>query len=255
MDGLEAFQRNWTGLFELLPDYYASARFWQEDGISMATTGLPLPAFNGAFLLDEVSLTPDRLVQLSRLFAEAGLPFSIQVCSRTAVPACDAVLRAHGYVDIFIDPVMIRRERLIVLALNPAVSVCPVRTDADREHFRRIVAEGFSLPTTVTPDFFDMLLNIREARQMIAAVNGQWVGSGMLLYAGGVAAIYNVTTLPAYQRRGVGTAIMVALHNRALADGYPATVLASSEMGLPLYQRLGYQRVGYQSGYAVVEML
>ena len=255
MDGLEAFHHNWTGLFELLPNYYASARFWQEDGIAMAATGLPLSAFNGAFLLDEVNLTPDQLGQLSRLFAEAGIPFSVQVCSRQVIPACDALLRTHGYSDIFVDPVMIREGKLPVMALNPAVSVRPVRADVERDQFRRIVARGFNLPPTVTPDFFDMLLNIGEARQMIARMNGDWVGSGMLLYARGVAAIYNVTTLPAYRRQGISTALMVALHDQALADGYDATVLASSEMGLSLYQHLGYRRVGYQSGYAVVETL
>jgi ribosomal protein S18 acetylase RimI-like enzyme len=255
MDGLEAFHHNWTGLFELLPNYYASARFWQEDGISMAATGLPLSAFNGAFLLDEVSLTPDQLERVSRLFAESGTPYSVQVCSRQAIPACDTLLRAHGYMDIFVDPVMIHEGQLDVPELNPAVSVRPVRTDIERDQFRRIVARGFNLPATVTPDFFDMLLNIGEARQLIARMAGEWVGSGMLLYASGVAAIYNVTTLPVYRRQGIGTALMVALHGQALADGYGATVLASSEMGLSLYQRLGYRRVGYQSGYAVSEAL
>jgi len=73
----------------------------------------------------------------------------------------------------------------------------------------------------------------------------------MLLYTDGVATIYNVATLPSEQKQGVGTAMMIGLHRRAIDDGYSSTVLAvQSDEGLSLYTSLGYRRDGYQLIYA-----
>jgi N-acetylglutamate synthase len=254
VDGLDAFQRNWIGLFEVLPRYRPSARFWREDGIAMALTGVPIATFNGVLLPDEHSLTLRRFDHFAEPFRTAGVPFSFQVCSRSERPACDPLFRSQGLTDIFVDPVMICSGPLAVTRRNPDVVVRAVSQPEDRRHFQRIVIEGFDLPPGVTEDFFEQLLAIQEAHQMIALLDEKPVGAGLLLYLAGVASIFNVATLPAYRKRGVATALMAALHSQALADGYPATVLTSSEMGLLLYEHLGYRRVGYQSGYAPVGM-
>ena len=255
MDGLDAFQRNWTGLFEVLPRYRPAARFWREDGASMALTGVAIATFNGVLLPDEYSLTPERFSRFAEPFVSARVPFSFQVCSQNERPACDPLFRSQGYTDIFVDPVMICTGPLAATRRNPDVRVREVILPEDRQCFRRIVIEGFDLPPGVTEDFFDQLLDIQEAHQMIGLVDGKPVGTGLLLYLAGVASIFNVATLPAYRQRGVATAIMAALHSQALDDGYHATVLTSSQMGLSLYQHLGYRRVGYQSGYAPIGMM
>ncbi len=255
VDGLDAFQRNWTGLFEILPRYRPSARFWREDGISMALTGVAIATFNGVLLPDEHSLTPERFTRLAEPFLSAGVPFSFQLCSRTERPACDPFFRSQGYTDIFVDPVMICSGPLTIARLNPDVNVREVILPEDRESFRQIVIQGFELPPGIPEDFFDQLLDIQEAHRMIARIGGKAIGAGLLLYLARVASIFNVATLSAYRKRGVATALMAALHGQALADGYGATVLTSSEMGLSLYEHLGYRRVGYQSGYAPVGMM
>ena len=107
------------------------------------------------------------------------------------------------------------------------------------------------MPAETLREIFDVMLRFEESRQMIALLDGKVVGCGMLLYADGVAAIYNVATHPTSQRQGVGTAMMAALHNRALDDGYKGTVLAvQSDQGLSLYRNLGYHEDGYQLVYA-----
>jgi GNAT superfamily N-acetyltransferase len=255
MNALEAFQRNWIGFFEIMPSYYRTARSWQEDGIVIGITGLSISAFNAAVVLDESFLTSAHIPQLATPFEAAGVPFSIQLCSRTPLPTCDDLLKSYGYVELFTDPVMIREGPLLPVPANTAVDIHAVDSAEDRACYRDILMEGFNLPPTVGTDFFDMLLNLREGRQMIARMDGKPVGSGMLLYASGVAAVYNVATVPAARKQGIGAAMMYRLHNQALADGFPATVLASSEMGLALYQKLGYRQDGYQIGYALPERL
>jgi len=65
----------------------------------------------------------------------------------------------------------------------------------------------------------------------------------------GVAAIFNVATHVTLRRRGIGTAMIGALHASAIAAGYDSTVLLSTPIGLSLYQKLGYRLDGYQITY------
>jgi len=250
MDGLEAFERNWIGLFEALPRYVPDARFWSEGNISVGVTGLPVAAFNAVFVHDQHSLTPSQLSRLTESFN--GLPFSIQVCSRQLNPRCAAFLQAQDYEVIFADPILIREGPLLETPINPAIVIRPVASTEDKAHFERIVAKGFGMSPDSAPDFFETLANLQEGREMLAWLDDQPVGTGMLLYCNGTAAVYNVATLPEVQRQGIGTAMMYALQERALADGYTATVLASSTAGLRLYRKLGYRHDGYQIAYAPV---
>jgi ribosomal protein S18 acetylase RimI-like enzyme len=98
-----------------------------------------------------------------------------------------------------------------------------------------------------------VMLNLRESFQLLAWLNGQAVGSGMLFSSNGVASIYNVATVPSARRQGVASAMMTALHNRALADGHEGTILVvQSEEGIALYNHLGYRQDGYRATYEQV---
>lgn len=248
MDGLRAFERNWIGLFETLPRYVPDARYWSEGDVSVGISGIPVASFNGVFLHDPAALTAARLSQLTAAFD--GVPFSIQMCVRDSIPPCDGLLRAHGYAIIFEDPILIREGPLLEVRINPAVTVHPITIMEDAAYYQRIIAEVFAKPPDLAPDMFDTMVGQQAGHTMLARLDGRAVGTGRLLYIKGVASIYEVATLPEVQRQGVGTAVMYALQQQALADGYDATVLASSVEGLPLYRKLGYRHDGYQVAYA-----
>jgi GNAT superfamily N-acetyltransferase len=58
-----------------------------------------------------------------------------------------------------------------------------------------------------------------------------------------VAGIYNIATLDAVRGRGIGAAMTLHAAGHAAGEGYAIAVLASSQMGLPIYRRLGFQPV------------
>jgi len=66
------------------------------------------------------------------------------------------------------------------------------------------------------------------------------VTSGTLLDAGGCAAIYDISTPPAYRRLGYGGAITHALMAEIRRRGYPDTWIWSSNLGRSVYQKLGF---------------
>ncbi|MFS8639418.1 MAG: GNAT family N-acetyltransferase [Symbiobacteriaceae bacterium] len=79
------------------------------------------------------------------------------------------------------------------------------------------------------------------ARHYVAFLGKEPVGGGTLYPRARVGGIYNLCTLPAYQRRGVGTAVVRACIADALELGCEHVALTPTAMGRRLYLRLGFR--------------
>jgi GNAT superfamily N-acetyltransferase len=79
-------------------------------------------------------------------------------------------------------------------------------------------------------------------------LNGQPVATNMLVLGDGVAGLYAVGTIPAARGQGIGAFITLQPLLHARAQGYRYSVLFATEMGLPVYRRLGYKVVDSKIG-------
>jgi hypothetical protein len=77
----------------------------------------------------------------------------------------------------------------------------------------------------------------------IGRVDGRPVGSSFLTRTGSLAGIYAVGTATAARKRGVGTAVTWAAVAAAGDWGCDAVVLQASEMGYPVYVKMGFKSV------------
>ena len=73
---------------------------------------------------------------------------------------------------------------------------------------------------------------------------GRLVASSGLHTGSGVAGIYAVATSESYRGRGFGRALTAAAMAAGRHAGLSTTVLLASELGQPVYRRLGYREVG-----------
>ncbi len=77
--------------------------------------------------------------------------------------------------------------------------------------------------------------------QRFIEIDGEPAAYGRAMIVDGAALLCDVNAFPNFRRRGLGRAIMVSLHIGLAREGANRIVLTATEMGLPLYEQLGYR--------------
>lgn len=91
------------------------------------------------------------------------------------------------------------------------------------------------------PAMFEQLLTSSSLRLYVGMMAGKPVGASMLFLSAGVAGLYHVEALPAFRRRGIGTALTLRPMEDASDGGYDYAVLQASTMGELVYRRIGFE--------------
>ena len=120
-----------------------------------------------------------------------------------------------------------------------------------RDAFCAIGSVCFHVPISWFAEVFDGKSVWERFAGYVGYAGGEPVSTTAVIHSGDVLGVYNVATLPAYQRRGYGEALM----RHALADaqkrhGTRRVILQSTPVGLRLYERMGFRTVTRVSVYA-----
>lgn len=102
----------------------------------------------------------------------------------------------------------------------------------DPDHARPMMHEAFR-----RFDRPDRLVNV------LAWCDGEPAGAGSLWVDGATAGLYNIATREGFRGRGIGSAVTATLMEHGRSRGCTEAILHASEVGLPVYERLGFETV------------
>lgn len=187
-------------------------------------------------------------------FRQRNAPFAFWWVDPRATPAdLGTRLQAHGFVPweehapgMAADLTTLNDDLMLRV---PEGYVQERVTDERGLHdFKAAFVNGFEIPEWAGQAWVDATLafDIERApwRCYVGRLNGTPVASNMLFNGAGVASVFGVATVPEARGRGIGAAITLIAYAEARQLGYRHGVLFGTELGVPVYRRIGFRDVG-----------
>ncbi len=187
--------------------------------------------------------------RVEEFFSLRGVPTRIEYCP-LADPSLRVLLARREYMIGGNSNMLVRRVRA---ARNSSTAPSPVQvqrcTPFEGTLWANTVAAGFAEGLPPSEENIKVLMTIFQkpnATCVLARVDGESAGGGAISAIGGVAAFYGASTLVAYRRRGVQTAIIHALLACAAEAGCDIayTVTQPASVSQRIVERQGF-RVAY----------
>ena len=220
----------------------------EDPGVTWFATGLPDPLFNGVMT---AHLAPDeidpRIDDLVAEFRNRDLPLEWTVGSSTVPQDLGTHLRAHGFHHLLVVPGMaMDLAKLPDEPLPDGLTVTRADSRRDLEECIRIAVSTFRIADELVPRLVDIEMGMPSDHRdrtvaFVGRFGGRPVASSVLFASAGVAGVYFVGTLDAARGRGLGRAMTVAALREGRDRGYHIGALQGTEMGVPVYRRLGFR--------------
>jgi len=224
--------------------------------VDRAVIDLPALQFNGVFRAKlpagQVADVADETLRLARA---RGVPVAWRV-TLTSPPDTAVTLEALGWHAERQVPVMVCEVGPAPSPLSPSVGVTVEEVTAGTlADWSRVVAVSFGCPEEFVelPASYDRDVGLpgeTPLRRLLVRADDEPVASSALLPGpidSGLAGIFCVGTLPHARGKGFGALATQAAMTAARGVGARVAVLQASEMGRPLYERLGFDTVGHIS--------
>jgi hypothetical protein len=211
-------------------------------GLTMLSSGIPIPLFNPVYVTGTVTDPEAALAGARDHYAALGLPFVLVFREDTApglVTACEAAkMVEHWQMPLMVlDPIP---EHGGGDPLPKGLEIVVV-DDHNVAAYGGVLASAFGMPKEIVDSMFGSALVRTEGfTGLLGLLDGEPVATSGLFVSGTTAGVYNVATLEAARGKGIGAAITWAAALCGRAAGMERSVLQASEMGEPVYARMGY---------------
>jgi GNAT superfamily N-acetyltransferase len=137
----------------------------------------------------------------------------------------------------------------------PNLSIVPIG-DQQVDAWLEVYAQCFDLEPVIRDDYARVLPAIltnhpEVGPYYLASLDGQPAGVTCLFITDETAGIYEVATLAQLRRRGIARAMVLAALREARARGCRLAVLQASPSGAPVYEGIGFQRLGTFDAFGI----
>jgi len=229
----------------------------EAEQLSYHITSPTSPIFSGMWRTRLTSENADAAIdQTLALFkAQGAVRAAWWVTSTTQPPDFGDRLLAHGLTASYLDaPGMALDLQTASAALSTPDSFTIVRASTQQhlDDWRDVFLATYHTPAFAAQSWIDATLSFgidaAPWQLYVGYLGDQPVATNLLFKGGGVAGLFAVGTIPEAQRKGIGAAITLKPLLDARAQGYRYGVLFASEMGYPVYRRIGFRDVPIQIG-------
>jgi len=209
-------------------------------------TGEPHPLGNFAFISDPSDLEATRAGVEPLLACSA--PTAV-IFPADASSAINDFLTQLGYGIPGSMPAMaVEIEQVTPMSLPDEYRFARVEDGPEAESWVDALANGYGLPRPLADMFSPVVVSGEQPNLEVhcyaALRDDTVVATSLLCMADGLAGIYCVATLPDERGKGLGTYMTAEPLRLAQQRGYRVGVLQSSDLGHPVYRRLGFRDLG-----------
>jgi hypothetical protein len=240
---------NWIAYLTSVVGCADAGRVHREGGTVAILSDIPFDWFNQV-LVERPDATPTGLLAgVERGLAHAagfvvrlreGMDDRfIPTLTMAGLVAADAAATIPGMVAFPIDRDAIAEA--IAPSRIPGFEIHRVTDTVGLDHHREVVTEGFGTPPSVAlGTTCAELLDRPGCVVYVGYAGGAPVASGLGWRTGRVVGVYAIATIPAARHRGYGAAMTARIVTDGLASGCDTAALQASELGRPIYERLGF---------------
>jgi Acetyltransferase (GNAT) family len=216
-------------------------------GATLVRTGLPDAAFNMVFLFESCGSQNELFRGIRSSFIEALTPWEI-VTNPSGSPELTSLIQEFGLVKVEQQPGMFLDA---VPEETPKVPTgFEIKQVSDIEVIRVMLGIGMTsfgnwsgaIPEPMATALSGTMLPARPSCYL-GYFEERPVATSIRLSAHGVAGIYFVGTLPEFRRRGFGEAMTWRAVIDGKKEGCIHCCLQASQLGRPIYERMGFRRV------------
>jgi GNAT superfamily N-acetyltransferase len=207
-------------------------------------TGEPSPFGNLAVFTRDA--TPADIARDAAPLCSDGFPSAIVLLDEGTseqIGAADAL----GFAPAESMPLMSVTPETLAPTAMPDDYTCREIGADEADAWARAVSDGYGLPLPVGSLFGVDRAAARcpgKARYFAAEHAGRLVATSLVYLHDGFAGIYGVATLPEHRGKGLGAHLTAEPLRRAWEMGYTTGLLQASEMGAPVYTRIGFRTRG-----------
>jgi GNAT superfamily N-acetyltransferase len=217
--------------------------FEEDDGLLLAATGAPQEWWNVAAVTRPLADPEAAVRRALDWFSARDQPFIMRI--REGVdPASEAAADEAGlpYTDTI--PGFSLYPLDAIPEPHPELEIRSISTPVDIETAVAIGIEAFHMEAASVQHLAParMIAN-PNWRVFLGSVGGEPAATSAVLITGSVAGIYWVATAERFRRRGFGEAVTWHAVREGAAAGCSVATLQASDMGRPVYERMGFRLV------------
>jgi ribosomal protein S18 acetylase RimI-like enzyme len=227
-------------------EHAPAGEYREIDALAVKYVGVPAPGENAAFVMRPLRDPRSTIAEAMRYFDERNVPYGILMRAGLD-PAAEHASADLGLTLVHTLPGMALAPMPFTVPSPPvSLEIRVARNAADHDVHVQTDTAGFEASLSLEQSrkvFSPSLISRPYAAEFLGLVDNVPVATSVLVATGRTAGIYGVATIPQFRRHGYGEAMTWHAVREGIARGYEMANLQASELGLPIYERMGFRVV------------